>query len=80
MNTELIFQGFGYAIAMVALMAGSFWWGYETRTRLAEKLEYFRVTNRAWREYEEELRASRNMRVPLRAELHDIGERRQSDR
>jgi hypothetical protein len=77
MSAENYAQGIGFGFAIVALMAGAFFWGYEVRARLAEKLDYFRVTNRQWHEYDDELRASKNHRVPLRAELHQM---RQSEK
>jgi hypothetical protein len=74
--TEPIVQGMGYAVAMIVLLAGAFWWGWECRARLAEKVEFFRISNRQWHEYDRELKASKEKHVPLRAQLHDIHDRR----
>lgn len=74
MTAEQLVTGIGIAVAIVAAMAGAFWWGWECRARLAEKLEYFRITNRQWHQYDDELMASSETRkrVPLRAQFHDI--------
>lgn len=77
MTAEQVVQGIGFGFAIVMLMAGAFWWGWECRSRLAEKLEYFRTTNRDWHAYDRQLRASPTLHVPLRAELHEISERAQ---
>lgn len=75
MSAEVIAEGFGYAVAVLALLAGSFWWGWQLRGELSVKLEYFRITNRAWRRYDRDLRSSPAHHVPLRGEIHDMGER-----
>lgn len=75
MTPELLAQGAGYAFALFVGMAAAFWWGWDVRARLAEKLEYFRITNREWHRYDDALRSSRTKRVPMRAQLHEIGER-----
>lgn len=75
MTAEQLAQAFGYAIAVLVLMAGAFWWGWEVRERLALKIERFRVTNRSWVEYDEELKAATTKVLPMKASLHDIRER-----
>jgi hypothetical protein len=65
-------QGIGIGFAVVLAMAGAFWWGWDVRERLAMKLEYFRITNRAWVAYDEKLRAQRGKVVPMPADLHEI--------
>lgn len=75
MTPEQWTQGIGIGFAIVLALAAAFWWGWEVRARLAEKVEYFGVTNRRWHQYDDELRSSRTKRVPLKAELHDIHER-----
>ena len=77
MSFEVIIRGFGYALALLALVGAAVWYGWELRERLAHKLEYFRITNRQWNEYDAQLRANHG-KVPLRAEIHDL--HRQSDR
>lgn len=75
MNEIDVAKGIGYAVAAIVALAGAFWWGYEVRERLAVKLEYFRVSNRRWVEYDEQLKQQRGKLLPLRGELHDIHDR-----
>lgn len=70
---EMILRSLIYAISAVAICAGCYWWGWEQRGRLALKLEYFRVGNQRWIDYDEELK--RNKGKHPRAEMHAIGER-----
>lgn len=77
MNTEALVRGFAYALAAAAVLAAAFWYGWEQRTRLALKLEHFRISNRRWVEYDEELKANKG-RPPVLAEIHGI--REQSER
>lgn len=73
MTLEASVNGFVYAVCACAVLAGAFWYGWELRTRLALKLEYFRVSNRRWVEYDAELANSRS-KVLARAEIRDIRE------
>lgn len=75
MMSEAIAQGIGLTVAVVVGLAAAFWWGWECRGRLAEKLEYWKVTNRQWHAYDRDLKNSREGHVPLRAQVHDIHER-----
>lgn len=79
---ELILRSVVYAVGGVSVLAAAVWYGWELRERLAVKLEYFRLTNRQWADYDAQLKAHAG-KVPMRAELHDINEHRgerQSDR
>lgn len=76
MSFEVIVRGFGYAIALLALIGAAVWYGWELRERLAVKIEYFRITNRQWADYDAQRRVNHG-KVPLRAELHT---HRQSDK
>lgn len=53
MTAEYYAQGIVIGLLGVLLMAGAFWWGYQVRAKLAEKLEFWNVTNRQWHEYDE---------------------------
>lgn len=79
MTVELVARSVIYVLAALAVIASAVWWGWELRERLALKLEYFRITNRRWVDYDDELRRHKG-RMPLRAELHDITVTRQSDK
>lgn len=79
MSLEVIVRGFGYAVAVFAVLAAAIWYGWELRERLAVKLEYFRITNRQWADYDAKLKANHG-KVPLRGELHEITTHGQSDR
>lgn len=71
---DLIARSVGYTVVALLVIAASVWWGYELRTRLALKLEHFRISNRAWTEYDEQLKKS-GKGDGVRAHLHDISER-----
>lgn len=73
---ELVLRSVAYAFGGVAVLAAAVWWGWDLRGRLAEKLEFFRITNRQWHDYDAALKSSKERRVPLRAELRDISEHR----
>jgi hypothetical protein len=69
MTIELIARSTIYILVTLVLLAGAFWWGWDMRARLALKLEYFRITNRQWADYDTQLKKGE---LPRRAELHDI--------
>lgn len=75
MTPEQWMQGIGIGFAIVLAMAGAFWWGWAVREQLAIKLDFFRVSDRSWVEYDEQLKQQRGKLLPLRAQLHDITER-----
>ena len=70
---EIVTRSLIYAGCALAVLAGCFWWGWDQRTKLALKLEHFRVTTRAWDAYDEYLK--KEGKPPARAELHSIDER-----
>lgn len=78
--SELIAQGVGYAVAVILLMLASGWYGWEIRTRLALKLAHFRISERDWAQYDEQLKQHASKILPLRAQLHEIHEERRSER
>lgn len=73
MSIELLARAVVYALAILAVVAAAFWWGWDQRTKLALKIEHFGITNKRWVAYDDYLR--KEGRPPTRADIHAIEER-----
>ena len=76
-DLELVTRALLYALAAAAVVGGSIHYGWQLRERLALKLEHFRITNRQWAEYDEQLKSSRGR---TRGQLVGLTSDRSSDR
>lgn len=52
MTTELLARSIIYTLCGLAVLGAAFWWGWDQRTKLALKLEFFSVTNKQWNDYD----------------------------
>jgi hypothetical protein len=71
-EAEIILRSAAYTITALLIIAGAVHYGWELRERLAQKIEYFGITQKRWRDYDQQLKRGE---LQPKAQLHDIRER-----